>query len=85
MIPDAAIEAAGDEVWSMTGGSPDSRAIAEQAIEAAMPAIREAIAQEIEAEYDNRRATGDKHDGGYRAGFLDGLDNAERIVRGGAE
>lgn len=48
-IPEAAIEAAGDEVWSMTGGSPDSRAIAEQALTAAMPAIREAIAQEVEA------------------------------------
>lgn len=50
-IPDAAIEAAAEALGPAIPGAA-AEAIATDAIEAALPAIREAVAQEIEAARD---------------------------------
>lgn len=88
-IPDAAIEAAAKAIhgattrepkWALTADAYKRfyRAEARAAIEAAMPAIREALAQEIEAESPKV--------GGMLSGAqADGYRDAARIVRGGAE
>lgn len=87
-IPDAAIEAAACAVWRPPSGprTYSDRLIwdtlpqvaldeARAAIEAAMPAIREAIAQEIEAHYCTGAECPEQRCHGAR--------NATRIVRGG--
>lgn len=91
-IPDAAVEAAAEAMLTFWSPLPDPtgimwtgldesdkeqlRAEARVAVEAAMPAIREAIAQEIE----------DSHRSGISRGSvirLGALADAARIVRGG--
>lgn len=72
-VPDAAIEAAKQGLRGHMGPLLEPCCI-RAAIEAAMPAIREALAQEIEAEAgkpDRNRS------------YVLGLEDAARIVRGG--
>jgi hypothetical protein len=60
---------------------------ARAAIEAALPAIREALAQEIEDAFDAGCEVGhdcDKQSGDWNDGHLFALERAARIVRGGA-
>lgn len=75
-IPDAAIEAAAEAIRqhqyvTVIKGTP--YLFARAAIEAAMPAIRESIAQEIEAAINNDRPEP----------YWTGMALAARIVRGG--
>jgi streptogramin lyase len=79
MIPDEAIEAAADTLqYVVTGIRANARGYAKAALEAAMPAIREALAQEIKAAaYTIPSGTSPK-------GIISGRDQAARIVRGGA-
>lgn len=92
-IPEAAIESAAEAlavagVRALSGAhSLYRRGLARRAIEAAMPAIREAIAQEIEA--DGRAAVqwladhrSDATDMGRLIGTEDAYKDAIRIVRG---
>lgn len=84
-IPDAAIEAAATEISGDVIGSAGD--VARAAIEAAMPAIREAIAQEIEDTFDAGCEVGhecDKQSGDWNDGHLFAFERAARIVRGGA-
>lgn len=93
-IPDAAVEAAAEALarrnWGDTLNAADYIREARAAIEAAMPAIREALAQEIEAagradvEWLARVANKDKTDMGRLIGSEDAWKDALRIVRGGA-
>lgn len=73
MIPDAAIRAAAEEAESFLPGYTLDN-LARAAIEAAMPAIREAIAQEVEAMQPCE-------DVGWT--FSAAQREAARIVRGG--
>lgn len=75
-IPEAAIEAAASRILG------HNRLEAKQALEAAMPAIREALAQEIEA-YRGAEPKDWMSVDDQDVGIWNGLEDAARIVRGG--
>jgi hypothetical protein len=92
-IPDAAIEAAAEALDTLGSVGPNlmPEYVARAAIEAALPAIREAIAQEIEAEanlawtaYTSAKPVDSDLLAAASEGMVDAMFAAARIVRGGS-
>jgi hypothetical protein len=85
MIPDAAIEAAAETLDAIGSVAPNMtpRYVAQLAVQAAMPAIRKALAAEIVS--DGPKYPYNEDERVRINAWCAGLHEAARIVRGGAQ